>query len=157
MPWLWLYHFKYSRTSISGTASSGRKPVSGRISVRSDSFHRQNEQRFAVSSRKRELYACIFSPAHRSSTVIRFLKKSYLTALVTTISANPTPMFCFPHCRATWLHRNTCMFATSSSHRMVFSVHGHMLDPGIEKWGWGLGVGVFFKYWTATRANAICD
>jgi hypothetical protein len=31
---------KYSRTSMSGTASSGRKPISGRFSVCSDSFHK---------------------------------------------------------------------------------------------------------------------
>jgi hypothetical protein len=49
-----------SRTSIIGTAVSGRKPVSGRFSVRSDSFHRQSVQRLAGSYYKRELYACSF-------------------------------------------------------------------------------------------------
>jgi hypothetical protein len=34
-----------SRTPISGTDLSGRKAVSGRVSVRSDSFHRQIVQR----------------------------------------------------------------------------------------------------------------
>jgi hypothetical protein len=36
---------KQSRTLMSGTALSGRCPISGRFSVRSDSFHRQNVQR----------------------------------------------------------------------------------------------------------------
>jgi hypothetical protein len=33
---------------ISGTALGGRKPRSGRFSVRSDLFHRQNVQRLAI-------------------------------------------------------------------------------------------------------------
>jgi hypothetical protein len=36
-----------SRTSISGTALSGRKPINRRLSVRSDSFLRQNEEHIA--------------------------------------------------------------------------------------------------------------
>jgi hypothetical protein len=53
---------RYSRTLISGTASSGRKLISGRFS---DSFHRQNVQRLAGLSCKRELYAC-FLPSRLS-------------------------------------------------------------------------------------------
>jgi hypothetical protein len=51
---------QYSGTSISGTALSGRKPISGGFSVRSDSFHRQFVQRSAELSCKRELHACVF-------------------------------------------------------------------------------------------------
>jgi hypothetical protein len=58
-----------SRTSISGTALSDRKPISGRFPMRSDSFHRQNVQRSAGVSCKRKLHACFFPPAYRSSTV----------------------------------------------------------------------------------------
>jgi hypothetical protein len=36
----------YSRTLISGTALEGRKPISGRFPVRSDSFHGQNVTTF---------------------------------------------------------------------------------------------------------------
>jgi hypothetical protein len=42
-----------SRASISGTALSGRKPMSGKFSVRSDSDRRQNVQRVARLSCKR--------------------------------------------------------------------------------------------------------
>jgi hypothetical protein len=45
------------RASISGTALSGRKPIIGRFSVPSESFQRQNVQRLAGLSCKRELYA----------------------------------------------------------------------------------------------------
>jgi hypothetical protein len=38
--------------------------------VRSDLFHRQNAQRFAGLSYNRKLYANIFPPAYRSSTVL---------------------------------------------------------------------------------------
>jgi hypothetical protein len=46
------YHVQW--TSISGTALSGRKPISGETPVRSDSFHRQNVQRLAGISCERD-------------------------------------------------------------------------------------------------------
>jgi hypothetical protein len=46
-------HLHYSRTSISGTVSSGRMLTSGRLSVLSDSFHRQNVHRLEGFSCKR--------------------------------------------------------------------------------------------------------
>jgi hypothetical protein len=48
----------YSRITISGTGSSGRKPVSRRFFVRSDSFCRQNLHHSAGVICERELYAC---------------------------------------------------------------------------------------------------
>jgi hypothetical protein len=50
----------YRRMSISGTAFSGRKPMSGRFSARLDSFHGQSVQCLAGSSCKRELYEYFF-------------------------------------------------------------------------------------------------
>jgi hypothetical protein len=43
------------RTSMSGTASSGRKPISERFPVYSDSFHRLNVPLLPQSSCKRDL------------------------------------------------------------------------------------------------------
>jgi hypothetical protein len=57
------------RTSMNESALSGREPVSGRFSVRPDSFHRQNGQPIAGLSCKLELYARSCAPACRSSTV----------------------------------------------------------------------------------------
>jgi hypothetical protein len=50
----------HSRTSISGTALSWRKPISGRYPVPSDSFHRQNVLRLAGLSCMREGFAYFF-------------------------------------------------------------------------------------------------
>jgi hypothetical protein len=52
---------EYSRTSISGTALSGGRPLSGRFSARSDSIHRHYVQGFAGLSCERELYALVFA------------------------------------------------------------------------------------------------
>jgi hypothetical protein len=60
---------EYNRTPISWTAFRGRMLISGRFSVRSDLFHRQNVQPLAKLSCKRGLYACLSTPAYRSSTV----------------------------------------------------------------------------------------
>jgi hypothetical protein len=67
-----IYGFKgLYRTSIGWTASSGRTPISGRFSVHSDSFQRQDVQRSAGLSCKRDFYAYCFSPfAYRSLTVL---------------------------------------------------------------------------------------
>jgi hypothetical protein len=59
-----------SRTLISGKALSGREPVNGKFPALSDSFHRQNVQRSAGLSCKRELYALFSPPAYRSSAVL---------------------------------------------------------------------------------------
>jgi hypothetical protein len=50
----------YSQTSISGKALGRRKPISGRMSVCSDSFYRQNVHRLGGLSCKRQLHACCF-------------------------------------------------------------------------------------------------
>jgi hypothetical protein len=47
------------------------RPMSGKSPVRSGSFHRQNVQRSAGSYSKRELQACFFPPAHRSSARVQ--------------------------------------------------------------------------------------
>jgi hypothetical protein len=73
----------YSRTSISGTASSGKKQDFDKrdslkqenaykleVSVRSDSFRTQNVQHLADIHCKRELYAWFPHPAYRDLTVI---------------------------------------------------------------------------------------
>jgi hypothetical protein len=52
---------KYMQSNFDMTAFSGRKPIGGRFSVRSDSLHRQNMQRSAGFSCQRELYVCFFS------------------------------------------------------------------------------------------------
>jgi hypothetical protein len=53
--------YQNSLISISGTALSARKPISGTVSVQSNSFHIQNLQRLAGFSCKRELYAWYYS------------------------------------------------------------------------------------------------
>jgi hypothetical protein len=58
---------------------SGRKPVSKRFSVRSDSFHTQKVQLIAGSSCKRELNACISPSAFQYSTVSTKRKLSQST------------------------------------------------------------------------------
>jgi hypothetical protein len=69
MVWMNDWGEEYSRTLISGTASSGRNPISGNFSARYDSFERQNVQRLAdqpVSG----IFTLVFSPpAYRNSTV----------------------------------------------------------------------------------------
>jgi hypothetical protein len=59
----------YSRTSISGAALRGKKPVRGRCSGRFDSFDRHNVQRLAGVIWERGLYGFSFPPAYRISTV----------------------------------------------------------------------------------------
>jgi hypothetical protein len=59
--------FKYSRTPISGTAFSGRKPKSRRFSVPSDSFYRQYLRLLAGLSSRFARLLC--PPAYRSSAV----------------------------------------------------------------------------------------
>jgi hypothetical protein len=49
--------YSYSRIPLSGTAVSGRTPMSGGFPVRSDSFYRQDVQLLAGLSCKREIYA----------------------------------------------------------------------------------------------------
>jgi hypothetical protein len=60
---------QYSETSIRGTALRGRTPISGRFSVRSDSFHTQRVRRLAKLSCKRKLTRVLFPPAYLTSTV----------------------------------------------------------------------------------------
>jgi hypothetical protein len=62
-----------SRTPISGTALSGRKAVSGRFYVPSDSFHRQMAQHLAGLSCKRKREFTRVSPAYRSSTALQIV------------------------------------------------------------------------------------
>jgi hypothetical protein len=61
---------KYSRILMSGTACSGRKPVSGKFYVRSYSFYMQNLQLSAANTCKWQLYVRSFPPAYRISPVL---------------------------------------------------------------------------------------
>jgi hypothetical protein len=104
---------RYSIISISGTDLSGRKPISGRTSVRSDSFHRQKVQRSAALSCKREL---LFSPAYRN-----------------------TPLFL--GCGGGLRYREVCLRGHGTSRRMLYLPRGRswgnsvlIILPALSAW-----------------------
>jgi hypothetical protein len=72
----WKQNILNSRISMSGTVLREREDISGRRSVRSDSFYRQNVRRLAGFSCNRELHAFPLPPAYCSSTVLIWKLKS---------------------------------------------------------------------------------
>jgi hypothetical protein len=69
----------YSNFEKRGNLKGEKANMRGVSYLRSDSFYRQNVQRLARLSCKKELYACFFRPAYRNSNVVDLVKlKEYI-------------------------------------------------------------------------------